>query len=89
MSTYLSVLRLLAEGTSPERIAVELDRREDAIRGMLETMRRRNHVHRVDCEDSACAACPMADACGPMDSPVQYIVSANGWELIDSSTANR
>jgi len=85
VSTYVAVLSLLAEGADPERIAGTLDRREDAVRGMIETMSRRGHVDRIDCAEGACGACPMADACGPMDSPVQYVVSPDGMDLVEGS----
>ena len=83
MSTYRTVLSLLADGVAPETIAMKVDRREDAVRGMIETMARRGHVEQVDCTDGACGSCPMADACGPMESPVQYVVSEAGWQLVD------
>lgn len=89
MSTYRRVLARLAAGESPARIATELDRREDAIRGMIDTMCRRGHLVEVDCADGACGACPMADACGPMDSPVQYVVSPDGRALIEASTVDQ
>jgi len=89
MSTYLRVLTQVANGRGPDRIAAELGRREDAVRGMLETMHRRGHVRRIDCEDGACAACPMAESCGgAMGTPVQYVVAADGWDLIEESTAS-
>lgn len=83
MSTYLTVLSLLAEGVAPETIAKKIDRREDAIRGMIETMVRRGHIEQIDCTDGACGSCPMADACGPMESPVQYVVAETGRKLVD------
>ena len=88
MSTYRRVLSRLAAGDPPARIAADLDRREDAVRGMIDTMCRRGHLTAVDCAEGACAACPMADACGPMDSPVQYVVSADGWDLIEESATS-
>ncbi|WP_253738099.1 FeoC-like transcriptional regulator [Halohasta salina] len=89
MSTYRRVLARLAAGDPPARIAVELDRREDAVRGMIDTMCRRGHLMEVDCAEGACGSCPMADACGPMDSPVQYVVSAEGRALIEAPTVDR
>ena len=83
MSTYVTVLSLLAEGVAPEMIAERIDRREDAVRGMIETMVRRGHIEQIDCTDGACGSCPMADACGPMESPVQYVVSEAGLKLVD------
>jgi len=83
MSTYVTVLSLLAEGVAPEMIAERINRREDAVRGMIETMVRRGHLEQIDCSDGACGSCPMADACGPMESPVQYVVSEAGWTLVD------
>ena len=87
MSTYVTVLSLLADGVAPETIARKLDRREDAVRGMIETMARRGHVEQIDCADGTCSSCPMADACGPMESPVQYVVSEAGWQLVDDPAA--
>mgnify|MGYP006271163123 CR=1 FL=1 len=89
MSTYRRVLARLATGDPPGRIAADLDRREDAIRGMIDTMCRRGHLTEVDCADGACGACPMADACGPMDSPTQYVVLPDGQALIEASAADR
>ena len=83
MSTYRTILARLETGATPERIADDLDRREDAVRAILESMRREGHVRRIDCSETGCSACPMADACPtPTSQTAQYVVSADGRALL-------
>lgn len=84
MSTYRTILARLETGATPERIAADLDRREDAVRAVIESMQREGHVRRIDCGETGCSACPMADACAmPTSQTAQYVVSAAGRELLD------
>jgi hypothetical protein len=83
VSTYRTILARLETGATPERIAADLDRREDAVRAILESMRREGHVRRIDCGETGCSACPMADSCAmPTSQTAQYVVSAAGRELL-------
>lgn len=84
MTRYHDVLGLLARGTPLSEIASELDMRTDAVRAMVESMVREDHVRDMGCHGDACAACPMADACGISEGgPNSYFVTEAGRALLD------
>ena len=87
MGTYRSVLESIERGVSISRIALSLDRREDVIRGMIESMIREGLIDDLDCDDGTCSACPMAESCGfGMDIPRSYYVTDRGREYLYEST---
>lgn len=89
MSLYRDVLARLHDGSTPERIAAELDRQPDAIQAMIEEMRRRGHLTRIDCSETGCDACPMGDSCSLAgDMPIQFVVSAEGRSLLEESAGS-
>ncbi len=83
MSLYRDVLVRLDDGFTPEQIAAELERQPDAIQAIIEDMRRRGHLTRIDCSGTSCEACPMGDSCSLTgDMPAQYVVSPAGRSLL-------
>ena len=83
MGTYLSVLALVRRGAVIETAARELDLREDAVRGMIQSMLREGHLREFGCDDSPCSSCPMGEACGAStDGPASYFLTAEGLEYL-------
>ncbi|QSG11039.1 hypothetical protein HSBGL_0604 [Halapricum desulfuricans] len=83
MSLYEDVLARLESGETPGRIADAVDRRPDAIEAMIEEMRRRGHLTRIDCSGTACDRCPVGGSCSMAgDVPAQYVVSRDGQSLL-------
>ncbi|OYR63234.1 hypothetical protein DJ83_03190 [Halorubrum ezzemoulense] len=84
MSTYRRVLAMVARNVPVSTIATRLDTREDAIRGMLDSMVREGYLRTIDCESAACSGCPMSDACGmgADGNPMSYLLTQRGRELL-------
>ncbi len=85
MSTYRRVLAMVARNVPISTIATQLDTREDAIRGMLDSMVREGYLRAIDCESAACSGCPMADTCGmgADGTPMSYLLTERGRELLE------
>lgn len=79
VGTYQSVLAAIQQGRPIPAVAEALDRREDAIRGMVRSMVREGYLRELGCEGEACSGCPMADSCGlAVDGPSSYVVTRAG-----------
>jgi len=76
---------MVAQNVPVSAIAAQLDTREDAVRGMLDSMVREGHLRAIDCDSAACSGCPMADACGmgADGNPMSYLLTERGRELLD------
>lgn len=79
MGTYRSVLAAIRRGRPIPAVAEALDRREDAIRGMVRSMVSDGYLRELGCEGETCTSCPMADSCGlAVDGPSSYVVTETG-----------
>jgi len=84
VGTYRSVLAAIRRGQPIPAVAEALDRREDAIRGMVRSMVREGYLRDFGCEGEPCSACPMADSCGlAVDGPTSYVVTEAGVAYLD------
>lgn len=85
MGTYRSVLAAIRRGRPIPAVAEALDRREDAIRGMVRSMVSDGYLRELGCEGETCSACPMADSCGlAVDGPSSYVVTEAGVAYLES-----
>jgi hypothetical protein len=83
VGTYRSVLALVRGGVSVEDVATDLGLREDAVRGMIQSMLREGHLGEFGCDDNPCTSCPMGEACGAMtDGPTSYFLTAEGVDYL-------
>lgn len=75
---------MVARNVPVSTIATQLDTREDAIRGMLDSMVREGYLRAIDCESAACSGCPMSDACrmGADGNPMSYLLTQRGRKLL-------
>ena len=88
MGTYRSVLAAIRQGRPIPAVAEALDRREDAIRGMVRSMVREGYLREFGCEGETCSACPMADSCGlAVDGPSSYVVTEAGVAYLEDDTS--
>ncbi len=79
------MLALVARNVPVRTIAKEVDTREDAVRGMLDSMVREGYLREIDCESAGCSGCPMADACGmgADGAPMSYLVTERGQNVLE------
>ena len=83
MNTYRRILAEIRRGKFIDAIATTLDRREDAVRAMVESMVREGHVRDLSCEGDTCDICPMSDSCSMVsDAPVTYTISTAGLDYL-------
>ncbi|MFW6376536.1 MAG: hypothetical protein ACOC0F_01040 [archaeon] len=87
MGTYRSVLAAIRRGRPIPAVAEALDRREDAIRGMVRSMVSDGYLRELGCDGETCTSCPMADSCGlAVDGPSSYVVTEAGVAYLDDET---
>ncbi len=83
---YQETLALIARNRSVPEIAAELDTREDAVRGMIQSMVRAGHLQEIGCETTGCSACPMSEACGmDNDHAISYLLTADGQAVLETA----
>jgi DNA-binding NarL/FixJ family response regulator len=80
---YRQILTEIQRGKSIDAIATTLDRREEAVRAMVESMVREGHVRDLSCEGDTCDVCPMSDSCSLVsDAPATYVISTDGLDYL-------